>query len=154
MVFLVGTTTFGKGSVQEVIPISNNSAIKITTSLYFLPNDITIQGVGIQPDFVVERTQPLTEQVRWFTKNYGREHAFKNHIKVLTTSAAQDNKKVVDDTKTTNDAQTIKRWTDRSRDMLQKDNQLHAAIELINTFHTAQKHARSRSAHELRLLRI
>lgn len=139
MVFLVGTTTFGKGSVQEVIPISNNSAVKITTSLYFLPNDITIQGTGIQPDFVVERTQPLTEQVRWFTKNYGREQSFKNHIKVVTSSAEQDNKKIIDDSKATNDAHTIKRWTDRSREMLQKDNQLHAAIELINLFHTAQK---------------
>jgi len=139
MVFLVGTTTFGKGSVQEVIPISNNSAIKITTSLYFLPNDTTIQGLGIQPDFVVERTQPLTEQVRWFTKNYGREHAFKNHLKVLASPAAQDTNQIINNTKPTNDAQTIKRWTDRSRDMLQKDNQLHAAIDLINMFHTAQK---------------
>lgn len=139
MVFLVGTTTFGKGSVQEVIPISNNSAIKITTSLYFLPNDTTIQGTGIQPDFVVERTQPLAEQVRWFTKNYGREQSFKNHIKVITSSATSDAKQTIDSSKTTHDAQTIKRWTDRSREMLQKDNQLHAAIELINTFHMAQK---------------
>ena len=139
MVFLVGTTTFGKGSVQEVIPISNNSAIKITTSLYFLPNDSTIQGVGIQPDFIVERTQPLTEQVRWFTKNYGHEHAFKNHIKVLHTTATKDSKQNENNGKTSNDAQTIKRWTDRSREMLQKDNQLHATIELINTFNTAQK---------------
>jgi carboxyl-terminal processing protease len=138
MVFLVGTTTFGKGSVQQVIPISNNSAVKITTSLYFLPNDTTIQGVGIQPDFVVERTQPLAEQVRWFTKNYGREQSFKNHIKVLSSSAAPD-KEAVDTSKVINDAHTIKRWTDRSREMLQKDNQLHAAIELINLFHTAQK---------------
>ena len=81
-VFLVGTKTFGKGSVQEVIPVENNSAIKITTSLYYLPNDTTIQGIGIKPDFVIEKSSPPNEQVQWFTKYYGREQALTNAIKV------------------------------------------------------------------------
>ena len=71
----MGTKTFGKGSVQEVMPISNNCAIKITTSLYFLPNDTSIQAEGITPDFEIERCMPPSEQQQWLAKFYGREQA-------------------------------------------------------------------------------
>ena len=51
---LVGTTTFGKGIVQNVIPLSDGDAIKITTSKYFTPNGNYIHEVGISPDVEVE----------------------------------------------------------------------------------------------------
>ena len=47
---LVGTTTFGKGIVQQVIPLRDGSAIKITTSAYFTPAGNNIHGTGIEPD--------------------------------------------------------------------------------------------------------
>jgi carboxyl-terminal processing protease len=50
---IVGTKSFGKGSVQTVLPIDNNSAIKLTTSLYYTPNGRSIQAKGIVPDVVV-----------------------------------------------------------------------------------------------------
>jgi carboxyl-terminal processing protease len=81
MVFLVGTKSFGKGSVQEVIPISNNCAVKLTISLYFLPKDTNIQGVGIEPDFPIEKRYPPTDQMNWFSKFYGRERVLTNYIK-------------------------------------------------------------------------
>ena len=51
---LVGTTTFGKGIVQQVIPYSDGSAVKITISSYFTPNGRNIHEVGIEPDVVCE----------------------------------------------------------------------------------------------------
>ena len=72
-VFLVGTRTFGKGSVQEVMPISNQCAAKITISLYYLPNNMAIQGIGIEPDFKVERLLPLTEQMKFVTDGRGEQ---------------------------------------------------------------------------------
>ncbi len=51
---LVGTTTYGKGVVQTILPIPDGSGVKITTSKYYTPNDICIDGVGIQPDYEVE----------------------------------------------------------------------------------------------------
>ena len=51
---LVGTTTFGKGIVQNIIPLSNGDAIKITTSKYFTPNGNYIHKVGISPDVEME----------------------------------------------------------------------------------------------------
>jgi carboxyl-terminal processing protease len=52
----MGTQTFGKGSVQTVLPLSNNTAIKLTTARYFTPSGRSIQAKGIVPDVIVEET--------------------------------------------------------------------------------------------------
>jgi carboxyl-terminal processing protease len=51
---IMGTRSFGKGSVQSVVPIAENRAIKLTTSLYFTPDGRSIQAQGILPDIVIE----------------------------------------------------------------------------------------------------
>lgn len=53
---IMGTQTFGKGSVQTVMPMSNNTAIKLTTARYYTPSGRSIQAKGIVPDIVVEET--------------------------------------------------------------------------------------------------
>ena len=130
LVFLVGTNSFGKGSVQEVIPVSNNCAAKITTSLYF-PNNTNIQGEGIQPDFMVERTFAPAEQMQWFTKHYGREKAVNNYIKTDDLKKETKNEEPAKSNKPT-------RWIERAKEMLQTDNQLREAIGLINLLHVFQ----------------
>ena len=52
---LVGRRTFGKGTVQTVIPLSGNRALKLTTSRYFTPSGLSIDHKGIEPDVPVER---------------------------------------------------------------------------------------------------
>jgi carboxyl-terminal processing protease len=51
---IMGTRSFGKGSVQTVMPLTNDRAIKLTTALYFTPNGRSIQAQGIEPDIVIE----------------------------------------------------------------------------------------------------
>ncbi len=51
---IVGTRSFGKGSVQSILPMMNGTAIKLTTARYFTPNGRSIQGKGIEPDVIVE----------------------------------------------------------------------------------------------------
>ena len=51
---LVGTTTFGKGVVQGIYPLPDGSAVKLTVSRYYTPDDICIHGTGIEPDVTVE----------------------------------------------------------------------------------------------------
>lgn len=51
---LVGTTTFGKGIVQQIIPFSDGSAVKLTISSYFTPKGNDIHGIGVEPDIVCE----------------------------------------------------------------------------------------------------
>jgi carboxyl-terminal processing protease len=51
---ILGTKTFGKGSVQTVIPLSQDTAVKLTTALYYTPKDRSIQAQGIKPDIIVK----------------------------------------------------------------------------------------------------
>jgi len=51
---VIGTQTFGKGSVQTILPLGNNTAIKLTTARYYTPNGRSIQAKGITPDIIVD----------------------------------------------------------------------------------------------------
>ncbi len=51
---ILGTQTFGKGSVQTVIPLSDGSGLRLTTSKYYTPGDISIQNTGIKPTIIVK----------------------------------------------------------------------------------------------------
>jgi carboxyl-terminal processing protease len=58
---ILGEQTFGKGSVQTVIPLNDGSAIRLTTSLYYTPSGRSIQAKGITPDIIVKRETPEKE---------------------------------------------------------------------------------------------
>ncbi|PRY77322.1 carboxyl-terminal processing protease [Yoonia maritima] len=60
---VVGTNSFGKGSVQTVIPLSSDGAMRLTTARYYTPSGRSIQALGISPDIIVEqpRRQPADE---------------------------------------------------------------------------------------------
>ena len=60
---LVGETTFGKGLVQSIFRLRDNSAVKVTVSRYFTPNGFSINGVGIEPDYVVELDEEKIHQI-------------------------------------------------------------------------------------------
>lgn len=60
---VMGVQSFGKGSVQTIIPLSDNSGLRLTTARYFTPSGRSIQAKGITPDIVVERVElPSTEK--------------------------------------------------------------------------------------------
>ncbi|MDA8326458.1 MAG: S41 family peptidase [Nitrospiraceae bacterium] len=73
---ILGTQTFGKGSVQTVIPLSDGSALRLTTARYYTPKGISIQNTGITPDI----------EVKLAAVDGGKEHPFirekdlKNHL--------------------------------------------------------------------------
>jgi carboxyl-terminal processing protease len=53
---VLGTKTFGKGSVQTILPLDDSSALRLTTARYFTPNGRSIQAAGIVPDIVLDNT--------------------------------------------------------------------------------------------------
>jgi len=67
---IVGTRSFGKGSVQTVIPMTNNGAIKMTTALYYTPKNRSIQKLGITPDITISEDVKLSKLEK---KKYLRE---------------------------------------------------------------------------------
>ena len=60
---IIGTTSFGKGIVQKVIPLSDGTAIKLTISKYFTPNGRNIHKTGIKPDIEVELNEEMQKEV-------------------------------------------------------------------------------------------
>ncbi len=75
---VLGTQSFGKGSVQTIIPLAENGALRLTTALYYTPAGKSIQGKGITPDIKVE--QPLPEELKDRDITRG-ESDLKGHIK-------------------------------------------------------------------------
>lgn len=53
---LIGTKTFGKGLIQSIMPLNDGSILKMTTAEYLTPNETSINGIGIEPDIIVENT--------------------------------------------------------------------------------------------------
>ena len=81
---VVGTQSFGKGSVQTIIPLGENGALRLTTALYYTPSGKSIQGKGITPDIKVDQPLPPDLQGRDLTRG---ESDLKGHIKGADESA-------------------------------------------------------------------
>ncbi|MCO4317475.1 S41 family peptidase [Phyllobacterium sp. 21LDTY02-6] len=75
---VLGTRSFGKGSVQTIIPLGENGALRLTTALYYTPAGKSIQGKGIVPDITVE--QPLPDELKGKAEAIS-ESSLKGHIK-------------------------------------------------------------------------
>jgi carboxyl-terminal processing protease len=87
---VLGTTSFGKGSVQTVLPLPGNTAIKLTTARYFTPSGRSIQAKGIVPDIAVEETANGGTSAR--LREADLEHHLENGNKdkeVVTTTKPQ-----------------------------------------------------------------
>jgi len=84
---IVGTRSFGKGSVQTIIPLGSNGALRLTTARYFTPANRSIQAKGIVPDFLVEEEVP--DDIKAIEKPRG-EASLRGHLKNEGENAAQD----------------------------------------------------------------
>ncbi|MEJ2117843.1 MAG: S41 family peptidase [Alphaproteobacteria bacterium] len=77
---VIGTRSFGKGSVQTIIPLGSNGAIRLTTARYYTPSGRSIQAKGIKPDTVVE--EELPEEMKKALKTQARgEASLRGHLK-------------------------------------------------------------------------
>lgn len=113
---LLGERSFGKGSVQTVIPLSDGSGIKLTTALYYTPNGRSIQAEGIVPDLEIPFVAPPKEDDSDMRRRFTvREKDLSGHLE-NNGHGANGGKKKVDD---------------KAVEMLQRDNQLRLALELV-----------------------
>lgn len=78
---IIGTKSFGKGSVQSIIPLSANNAIRLTTARYYTPSGRSIQAEGINPDIIVEPVKINLNTENKINKKIFAESSLKNHLK-------------------------------------------------------------------------
>lgn len=123
---IVGTRSFGKGSVQTVLPVSEHSAIKLTTALYHTPSGRVIQAKGIQPDVSVPDMNVDQKAIT------GRldidESDYENHLPNQTDSAKADKKK-----------KAINVNKKEEMTLAKKDFQLYTALLILKGLHAERK---------------
>jgi carboxyl-terminal processing protease len=78
---VVGTRSFGKGSVQTIIPLNANGAIRLTTARYYTPSNRSIQAKGIDPDIVVEQELPEDMKAKAAQTKVRGESSLRGHLK-------------------------------------------------------------------------
>jgi carboxyl-terminal processing protease len=85
---LVGTRTFGKGSVQTIIPLDDGGALRLTTARYYTPSGRSIQAEGIEPDVVIEEPTPKSANNKsGFTD--GGEASLRGHLRPSGNAAEE-----------------------------------------------------------------
>lgn len=110
---LVGTLSFGKGSVQTLIPLADHGALRLTTARYYTPSGRSIQATGIEPDYVVEPEVPADVKLQLSSMPMEAEASLPGHLK---NSSAPEEK-------------GSSSYVPKDKD---KDNQLKAAINLLH----------------------
>lgn len=122
---IVGTKSFGKGSVQAIIPLPGYGAIRLTTSLYYTPSGRSIQAEGIIPDIIVEPAKIELLKVK-DKKFQFSESALKNHLSNDTKSLTKTKDLEKNKTET---------WTK----LYEQDYQLARAIDILKSIQVLQK---------------
>ena len=113
---IMGTQSFGKGSVQNVMALDEKHGLKLTTARYYTPNGRSIQAQGIEPDIEVNRAKLSEEK----TKAFFRESDLAGHL----SNGNQSEDEAQNDASADN-------MNDRQAKMLEKDFQLQEALNLL-----------------------
>ena len=119
---ILGTKTFGKGSVQTILPLSDGSGLRLTTAKYYTPGGKSIQLSGINPDIHL-RFIPPDENEKPKKPRFIREEDLKGHMPQETTEEKKAKKREKD-----------KERDERVKMLLEKDNQVNHALQLLQTW--------------------
>jgi carboxyl-terminal processing protease len=117
---VLGVKTFGKGSVQTVMPLRNGAALRLTTAVYYTPSGRSIQAKGIEPDIVVERQLTRDQEDEQTRPKAVREENLKNHMDSEGQPPSDQTPEVAQQAEI--------------RQELEKDNQLARALEVLKSW--------------------
>ncbi len=129
---ILGEKTFGKGSVQNIIPLPDGSGLKLTVALYYTPNGHSIQAEGITPDIEIP-FEPVDEKTLEARKLIIREKDLNRHI------LGENEKKDPKEQKSSSEKNTKKSEKDEIIEQLARDNQLRMALEFVKTLPKLQQ---------------
>ncbi len=127
---VVGTQTFGKGSVQTILPLNNGAAIKLTTARYYTPKGRSIQAKGIEPDIVVEEATVTAAETG--PSLAVREADLSRHLSNGKEAPAKEDKDKA--------RKDVKTETQETREVISKsDYQFNQALILLKGLHFLQR---------------
>ena len=121
----VGEKTFGKGSVQVVMPIANDEALKLTVARYYLPSGRTIQAVGVTPDITIPLGKiDFVEDTLMLKERDLKKHLENELAKIDTDSTKKSKVKVDNNT-------TVENETIITEQQIYNDLQLKSAVDIL-----------------------
>jgi carboxyl-terminal processing protease len=127
---IVGSQTFGKGSVQTILPMPGGSGLRLTTARYYTPNGRSIQATGIVPDVEVPRIPYMRQEKKEHVlPDFVREADLKNHI----LNGNEQIKKETGNVSNTDGDNTSKQERKTVTNRLKKDNQLRSALNILKS---------------------
>lgn len=123
---VVGTQTFGKGSVQTILPLSDGSALRLTTAKYYTPKGRSIQNTGIDPDIVVKPNLPKEAKNNPILREKDLDRHLKNEMRPDADKADKAEK-------SQNPSEDITGISEPPQDK-EEDVQLQKAVELLKSW--------------------
>lgn len=127
---VVGEKTFGKGSVQVVMPIGETEALKLTVARYYLPSGRTIQAVGVTPDIIVHLGEIDFKEDPILLKERDLKKHLEGELKKIN-GKKKNKKKKHKDTNSTDNNETQIDNTIITEEQLYKDAQLKSAVDIL-----------------------
>jgi carboxyl-terminal processing protease len=131
---IIGTRSFGKGSVQTIIPLGANGAIRLTTARYYTPSNRSIQAKGIDPDILIEEEIPDDIKAKLGVEKPRGEASLRGHLSNPNDTAEKDKAKDAKDAKET-DKPKVKEEVSGSSSYVpkepEKDTQLQYALSFL-----------------------
>jgi len=137
-IFIIGMPTYGKGSVQEIIPLHNGCAIKLTVMLYYLPSGQCVQATGVTPDILVKPKAVPTHELKWVEELYGKETSLANHI---TQEEAGGDPAQLSLKKPQSKIEKKPSLEEEFLKALSNDHVIHTTITMIKSWQFAHKYA-------------
>jgi len=134
---IVGTTSFGKGSVQTILPLGDGSGLRLTTAKYYTPKGRSIQSTGITPDIVVKPQPPTTVAKAGETKPGEREGELKQAKPAVSPGKdqpAQNSKEQEEGTPKNSTMPQLPPVDVSGEPSLEQDVQLQKAVEMLKTW--------------------
>ena len=129
---VIGEKTFGKGSVQVVMPVGENEALKLTVARYYLPSGRTIQAVGVTPDIIVHLGKIEYTEDPILLKERDLKKHLEGELAKIDVNGKDDKKIKSTDTNTSEENnETIVDDTIITEEQLYKDAQLKSAVDIL-----------------------
>jgi len=128
---VVGEKTFGKGSVQIVMPIGNKEALKLTVARYYLPSGRTIQAVGVTPDIIIHSGEIAQKEDPMFLKERDLKKHLESELEKIEPKKSDKSSLKADTNVTSENNETKVDETIITEDQLYKDAQLKSAVDIL-----------------------
>jgi carboxyl-terminal processing protease len=125
---ILGTTSFGKGSVQTVETLRDGSGLKLTIARYYTPNDRSIQAKGITPDIYLKHRRLDPKEISQREEGLLKEKDLENHLEA-EPSREQDK-----DSESEDEKEMEQRVGPLTLEALQTDNQVRRALQMLEGY--------------------